>query len=662
MANRAVQYARCSTDMQDQSVEDQITATSDYAAKNGYQIVRQPFVDQGRSGVTAVKRKGFMDMIHLIESGRADFDVILTYDVSRWGRFPDDDEAGYWQHHCKRNGVQVIYTHEPFSNERSLANSMALNLKRSMSSEYVRNLSKYVTRGQTSLSQKGFWFGLAPYALKRAEVDSSRAIVRVLAKGERKALKNHHTILVPGDPEEIAVVKRIFESCIAGYGMLSIADKLNQEKIPSPSGNLWCLATVSGILKNPVYAGTLVWGRLNHSKLSSPDNSSHDIGKGRFHDKDKWVTVEDVYAPIIDKKTFEKAQQAIASRSFEKKTGEYKRNGSQFLLSGLLVCEKCGDRYNGAAGNGYQRKIRWVAYGCNTARKKGKTACSSLKVDRRPIDQFVLFKIKAVVSNPEVWHLVANKIRDMQSSTLYGRDEQKQLQDRIVRVENAIKGLWEIVEDKTNPSWDLYNDRLNERRQERDELKLALLRLQNRKQETDSVADLILEARKKLEDVSKFLSDSNRYEPELNEIKKKLVKLFVYKGVVSPDRTTIRFYFYKVPIIGPYLNSGKESGESTFNGLQNFQLWPEREKTHPFNPEEYQLEILNLHEPMIEEDGKRWYRYTEYARVFNIDYTTVQWRVKRGWFDRKVIRGEIYIADRPEMIKRARKGRLRSTE
>ena len=38
--------------------------------------------------------RGLKQLIADVESGTADFDVILVYDVSRWGRFLDIDELG----------------------------------------------------------------------------------------------------------------------------------------------------------------------------------------------------------------------------------------------------------------------------------------------------------------------------------------------------------------------------------------------------------------------------------------------------------------------------------------------------------------------------------------------------------------------------------------
>jgi DNA invertase Pin-like site-specific DNA recombinase len=40
-----------------------------------------------------------------VQSGRADFNTVLVYDVSRWGRFQDADESAYYEY--THDGVTV---------------------------------------------------------------------------------------------------------------------------------------------------------------------------------------------------------------------------------------------------------------------------------------------------------------------------------------------------------------------------------------------------------------------------------------------------------------------------------------------------------------------------------------------------------------------------
>ena len=108
---RAVQYVRMSTDMQRQSIENQSEAIALYAARRGLTILRS-YEDAGKSGLRLGRRDALKTLIDEVKSGRADFKIILVYDVSRWGRFQDADESAYYEFICKEAGVTVEYCAE----------------------------------------------------------------------------------------------------------------------------------------------------------------------------------------------------------------------------------------------------------------------------------------------------------------------------------------------------------------------------------------------------------------------------------------------------------------------------------------------------------------------------------------------------------------------
>src|SRR5437868_13767404 len=88
----AAQYLRMSTDHQQYSIANQSAAIALYAAAHNLGIIRS-FVDGGKTGVTIKRRSGLQGLLDVVESGMADFSVVIVYDVSRWGRFPDADES-----------------------------------------------------------------------------------------------------------------------------------------------------------------------------------------------------------------------------------------------------------------------------------------------------------------------------------------------------------------------------------------------------------------------------------------------------------------------------------------------------------------------------------------------------------------------------------------
>ena len=110
---RAAQYVRMSTEHQEHSTDNQAKANRIYADKHGYEIVRT-YADEGKSGLSLSGRDALKQLLDDVEQGRADFEVILVYDVSRFGRFQDPDEAALYEIQCKRAGVTVLFSGEQF--------------------------------------------------------------------------------------------------------------------------------------------------------------------------------------------------------------------------------------------------------------------------------------------------------------------------------------------------------------------------------------------------------------------------------------------------------------------------------------------------------------------------------------------------------------------
>lgn len=92
---RAAEYVRMSTEHQQYSTENQADKIREYAAQNNLEIVRT-YADEGRSGLNIDGSPSLKQLIKDAESGTADFSLLLVYDVSRWGRFQDADEAAYY--------------------------------------------------------------------------------------------------------------------------------------------------------------------------------------------------------------------------------------------------------------------------------------------------------------------------------------------------------------------------------------------------------------------------------------------------------------------------------------------------------------------------------------------------------------------------------------
>ncbi len=198
----AAQYVRMSTKDQQYSIANQEAAIQTYAKNHGYVVV-STYADAGKSGIEIKHRKELRRLLSDVVSGRAEYRAILVYDVSRWGRFQDVDEAAHYEFLCKSAGIPVVYCAEQFDNDGSLPSSMMKALKRTMAAEYSRELGIKVSAGQRRLALLGFRVvGKAGYGMRRMMVSSDGRRRLILKEGERKAIQTDRTILVPGSQRE----------------------------------------------------------------------------------------------------------------------------------------------------------------------------------------------------------------------------------------------------------------------------------------------------------------------------------------------------------------------------------------------------------------------------------------------------------------------------
>jgi hypothetical protein len=89
---RAAQYVRMSTDHQNYSPVNQADANENYAKARGIETV-VTYYDPGISGLHIKGRDALQQLIEDVQSKDRLFDVVLVYDISRWGRFQDIDES-----------------------------------------------------------------------------------------------------------------------------------------------------------------------------------------------------------------------------------------------------------------------------------------------------------------------------------------------------------------------------------------------------------------------------------------------------------------------------------------------------------------------------------------------------------------------------------------
>lgn len=353
-ARKAAMYVRMSTDHQKYSTENQEKAIRDYAERYNIEIIKT-YADKGKSGLNIEGRDGLQGMISDVEKGEADYSIILVLDITRWGRFQDADESGYYEYICRRAGVDVQYVAEPFDNDGGLYAATMKSMKRAMAGEYSRELSSKVFAGQCRLIEKGYrQGGPAGYGLRRMLIDEHGNEKGLLKRGEHKSLQTDRIILVPGPKDEINTVNWIYE-CFVDKHMseTEIAQQLNLQGIKTDLDRDWTRSTVHQILTNEKYIGNNVFNR-----------TSFKLKQQRIqNDPNMWIRADGVFEAIIDPKYFFLAQNIIRERHrhysdedlLEKLKELYERKG---WLSGILIDEAEDMPSSGAYRNRFGGLIR----------------------------------------------------------------------------------------------------------------------------------------------------------------------------------------------------------------------------------------------------------------------------------------------------------------
>ncbi len=304
-AGRAAMYVRMSTENQQYSTENQADAIEGYASRQKLVIVKK-FVDYGKSGLTLSGRAALRDLLLEVESGTAEFGVILVYDVSRWGRFQDADESAYYEYVCKRAHVLVHYCAEQFENDGSLSSTLLKTIKRSMAAEYSRELSVKVFAGQSRLVEMGYrQGGVAGFGLRRQLIGRDGVAKDVLKFGEHKNIQTDRVILIPGPQEEVTIVQNIFDLfTVDRLSESTIAKILNERGVSTGRGLPWSTVSVQKLLTNPKYVGSNVYNRTSY-KLNK---------KAVRNPATMWIRRDGAFEPIVPLETFIKAQEITESK------------------------------------------------------------------------------------------------------------------------------------------------------------------------------------------------------------------------------------------------------------------------------------------------------------------------------------------------------------
>ena len=298
------------------SISNQKRILETYAKQNGFSNLRW-YTDDGYSGAN-FQRPGFQAMLADIEAGKVG--TVIVKDMSRLGR--NYLQVGmYTEMIFPQKGVRFIAINDGVDSAQG-ENDFA-PLRNIFNEWLVRDTSKKIK------------------AVKRSKGMSGKPITSKPVYGYLMDEDENFII----DEEAAPVVRQIYSLCLAGNGPTKIARMLTEQQIPTP-GTLeyrrtgstrryhpgyeckWATNTVVHLLENREYTGCLV-----NFKTEKP---SYKLKHSIENPPEKQAVFENHHEPIIDRETWERAQELRKQR---KRPNRYDEVG---LFSGILFCADCG--------------------------------------------------------------------------------------------------------------------------------------------------------------------------------------------------------------------------------------------------------------------------------------------------------------------------------
>ena len=274
LRRRAALYMRMSTDRQRYSLANQAKVLLAYAESHDIEVI-QTYSDAAKSGLSIRGRQALQQLIVDVQARRRPFDMILTYDISRWGRFQDVDESAYYEQLCHQAGVEVVYCTESFCDYEGPMSGILKNLKRTMAAEYSRELSQKIALAHRRLAELGYHVGgKVGFGLRRTIISPTGEILGTLEEGQRRRYPGEKIVVRPGPEHELTIIRRIFyEFSVLKLSPSVIIRGLNDNLKNWPAGRPWTRFKIKHVLINENYIGNLVFQCYGGSLLRK---RSHD--------------------------------------------------------------------------------------------------------------------------------------------------------------------------------------------------------------------------------------------------------------------------------------------------------------------------------------------------------------------------------------------------
>ncbi len=342
-------YARYSSENQsEESITAQLRACEEYARRNGDCVVAK-YIDRAMSA-RSDRRPEFQRMI--ADSSKHVFDAVIVHKLDRFSR--DRFDHATYRRELKKNGVHLLSVLENLDN--SPESIVLESVLEGFSEYYSANLARETRKGLREVAlQAKYTGGNVPYGYR-------------IGKDQRYEI----------NPQEAAVVRKIFKCCLEQTGYNGLLDRLRREGVKTRAGKNFTASSFYYILKNPRYSGDYVY---------SP------VGNRKGKTADELIIIPDAIPAIVSHEEFEQVQALMKKRELGGKISAKE----PFLLSGILYCE-CGEHMHGHR----QCKNGRAYYAYECAGRTRRKSCNARSISRDRIEDAVCAYARELLSSASV--------------------------------------------------------------------------------------------------------------------------------------------------------------------------------------------------------------------------------------------------------------------
>lgn len=298
------------------SLPDQRRECGRYAAAQGFAVIDE-YAERAETATDADRPK-LKELIERVAE-RRDVKVVLVHKIDRIARNAEDYYA--LRAFLHRHGARLESVAEPI--DRTPPGRLVEGLLAAVNEYHSANLSTEVKKGMGQKARNGGWPYQASLGYRNERIDV----------GDRKV-----AIIVP-DPERAPLVTQGFAWYATGEWTLEALDEETYRAgLRNKRGNRVGVNGWARILARPVYAGVVTW---------------------------QGVEYEGIHEPLIDRATYDKVQDVLASRAMR---GTRERRHPHYL-KGVLHCGVCGRRLSVMVAKGRYRYF--YCLGQNTRQRTG---------------------------------------------------------------------------------------------------------------------------------------------------------------------------------------------------------------------------------------------------------------------------------------------------